>query len=366
MMMLPLPKHQTALKIMLLAIFATFFSAAVKAQGCVAVRHMSSCTGGGTGATLFAKQWQVSVSYRQFRSFRHFSGTTENKERLELGTEVINKSKTADISATYALTNRLSVSAIVPLSYTDRSSLYEHDRVNRYHSQSKGLGDIRLMTNYYLLDPLTNPTQNISVGLGVKLPTGNYNTKDDFHIKKGEQVVLETRPVDQSMQLGDGGVAPILEVQMFKSLSTAFSVYGAGFYLFNVRDTTATRTYRETLRSTLANEKYMSVPDQLMARVGVSFAGLPVHGLALSLGGRLEGIPVYDMIGKENGFRRPGYIVSAEPTLAYMRGKSSFTLSVPVALIRNRTQSVTDKAMNRHGDAAFADYLVFINYGIRI
>jgi hypothetical protein len=365
-MMIHLSSHQTAFKFILLTIFASFICTAIKAQGCVAVRHMSSCTGGSTGSILFAKQWQLSVSYRQFRSFRHFSGTTENKERLELGTEVINKSKTADISATYALTNQLSFGAIIPLSYTDRSSLYEHDRVNRYHSQSKGLGDIRLMANYYLFDPLTHPTENISVGLGVKLPTGNYNTKDQFHIKKGDQVVLETRPVDQSVQLGDGGVAPILEVQVFKSISTAFSIYGAGFYLFNVRDTTATRTYRETLRSTLANEKYMSVPDQLMARGGVSFSGLPLHGLALSLGGRIEGIPVQDMIGKENGFRRPGYIVSAEPTLAYMRGKSTFTFSVPVALIRNRTQSVTDKAMNRYGDAAFADYLVFVNYGIKI
>ena len=341
-------------------------AASAQAQGCVAIRNMSSCSGSGAAALLQPKSWQLSFSYRQFRSFRHFSGTTENKERLVTGNEVINKSKFLDIGLTYAINSRLSVNAALPVQHNDRSSWYEHDRLNRYHSQSQGIGDARLTASYWLLDPQAHPTQNISLGLGLKAPTGNNDARDEFHIKKGEELVLENRPVDQSIQLGDGGWGGTLEFQAFKGLSHRVSVYGAGFYLLNPRDTTQTRTYRETLRNTLANESYLSVPDQFMFRAGLSYNLMAIHGLSLAAGGRIEGIPVYDLIGKENGFRRPGHIVSAEPTVSYMRGRHNLALSAPIALIRNRTQSVTDKAMNRHGDAAFADYLVSVNYSVRL
>lgn len=135
--------------------------------------------------------------------------------------------------------------------------------------------------------------------------------------------------------------------------------------MLNPRDTTNTRTYRETLSPTLANESYLSVADQFLARAGINYAVLPTKGLYASLGGRIEGIPVRDLLGKSNGFRRPGYIVSLEPALTYANGKNIATVGLPVALVRNRTRSVTDRAMNRHGDAAFADYVLFISYAHR-
>ena len=343
-------------------------SIAARAQGCVAIRHMSSCAVGHSNSLLQPKHFQISASYRYFRSYRHFSGTKEHKERVELGTEVINLSNSLDLGLIYALTNRLSLTVVVPLSYTDRSSLYEHDRTNRYHSQSYGLGDIRLTANYWLLKPEVYPDQNVSIGLGVKLPTGNFNAQDDFFIKQTDgKVAPERRPVDQSMQLGDGGVGITLEVQAYKQLFKNTSVYLGGFYMLNPRDTNQTRTYRETLRSTLSNEKYMSVPDQFMARAGVAYALPAVHGLSATLGGRVEGIPVHDLIGGSHAFRRPGYVISVEPTLNYMKGKNSFTAGVPVAVVRNRTQSVTDReaVVPRHGDAAFADYVLYFTYAHR-
>jgi hypothetical protein len=361
-----LQKYKWVSSLVLLAAHLLLATSSAQAQGCVAIRNMSSCTGSGPASLLPAKSWSLSLSYRQFRSFRHFSGTTENKARLVTGNEVINKSKSLDIGLTYAFSNRLSVSAILPVLHNDRSSWYEHDGAHRYHSQSQGIGDARLTANYWLLDPQAHPTQNISLGLGFKAPTGNNKARDEFHIKQGEQVVLQTRPVDQSIQLGDGGWAPTLEFQAFKGLSHRVSVYAAGFYLLNPRDTTATRTYRETLRNVLANESYLSVPDQFMARLGVAYNLMAVPGLSLAAAGRIEGIPVYDLLGPENGFRRPGHVVSAEPTVSYMRGRHHLALAVPLALIRNRTQSVTDKARNRHGDAAFADYLVSANYSVRL
>ena len=91
----------------------------------------------------------------------------------------------------------------------------------------------------------------------------------------------------------------------------------------------------------------------------------------VALGARLEGIPVYDLIGGSGDFRRPGYIWSVEPAAAYQVKKMNFFVSVPFAVARNRTQSVTDKensvTQSKHvqGDAAFADYVVNLGFSIK-
>lgn len=78
-------------------------------------------------------------------------------------------------------------------------------------------------------------------------------------------------------------------------------------------------------------------------------------------------IPVRDLVGESDGFRRPGYVISVEPGISYMKGNVTGTLYFPIALIRNLTQSLTDIENSTpekevHGNAAFADYL--INVGI--
>jgi predicted porin len=114
----------------------------------------------------------------------------------------------------------------------------------------------------------------------------------------------------------------------------------------------------------LANEAIMSVPDQYMARAGVNYA---LSNWLFTAGARLEGIPIHDLIGGSGDFRRPGYIWSVEPGVTYKLKKTYLYATVPVAFIRNRTQSVTDKERSTpekkvQGDAAFADYTV--NIGI--
>ncbi len=97
-----------------------------------------------------------------------------------------------------------------------------------------------------------------------------------------------------------------------------------------------------------------------MIRAGMSYAVLPYKGLTATLEGRREGIPAKDIIGKEDGFRRPGYIVSAEPGLVYMPGKTTIGLTMPVARVRDRIRSVYDIKTGRYGDAAFADFATFL------
>jgi hypothetical protein len=113
----------------------------------------------------------------------------------------------------------------------------------------------------------------------------------------------------------------------------------------------------------------MSVPDQYMIRVGANFT---FNKLTLSAGFRNECLPASDLVGGSNGFRRPGYIISAEPGLTYNFKKFTAYAYVPVALVRNRTQSEPDKIRSRLtgtravGDAAFADYAVNIGFSFKL
>jgi hypothetical protein len=89
------------------------------------------------------------------------------------------------------------------------------------------------------------------------------------------------------------------------------------------------------------------------------------RGWSAGLGGRLEGIPVHDLFGSSDGFRRPGYILSVEPSVNWTRGSHSVSLSVPVAVERNRQASVPDLRNGTHGDAAFPDFIVLAGYSRR-
>src|SRR5690349_9811826 len=72
------------------------------AQGCVAVRNMSSCSLAGDSAAHQKNVWQISLNYRYFRSFRHYKGREEQLERLENGTEVINHDNSIILGVSYS------------------------------------------------------------------------------------------------------------------------------------------------------------------------------------------------------------------------------------------------------------------------
>lgn len=340
-------------------------------QGCVAIRNMS-CSGatmsGSNPSGLFDQgQWQVSLGYRHFKSFRHFRGKHEEANRVEEGTEVINLFHSADLGVTYGLSNRWTFSVTLPIVTNDRSSLYEHygnsaeanpDR-NRFHTYSAGIGDLRVAANYWLFDPTAHHTGNIAVGLGIKAPTGKADVEDDFHKldENGSDYTIR-QPVDQSIQLGDGGWGVNFEMQAFQALFHNTALYFNGFYMSNPRN--VNNTLRRANLDPSDPFNYFSVADQYAARLGLNY--FPTSNLSLSFGGRIEGIPAHDIIGKEEGFRRPGYVISIEPGISYIHNQFAFSLNVPVAVERDRIQNVQDIMTGRHGDAAFADYL--INAGI--
>lgn len=346
------------------------------AQGCVAVRstgniNMLHPDENDKGA------WQLSTTSRSLRSFRHFSGTTENKQRLVDGSEVINHQTSVDLALTRIVNSRWSFMMDVPILSNARSSLYEHGLVNgvyvkkeRHTTHSFGLGDMRFAAYRWLLDPKKNSRGNIQAGLGIKLPTGDDNFKDYWY-NVGPGGTKELRTVDQSIQLGDGGTGFTTELNAYYNFKRNFGMYGNFYYLINPREQNGVRTYRETLVASLANEAICSVPDQYMFRSGFNYSFNHIHGLTVAAGAKLECVPVHDLIGGSGDFRRPGYIWSIEPAVAYQVNKLNFFVSVPFAIARNRTQSVTDIEnsiiQNKHvqGDAAFADYVINLGFSVK-
>jgi hypothetical protein len=353
------------MKRILLLIGLVFSISQAYSQGCIAVRHMACASGRVNNgiSTMLNGQWQFTTGYRYLHSYKHFVGTEEQTHRVEEGTDVRNWSHSFDFGLSYAVNDRLNIALNMPYNDNSRSSLYEHygnsveanPERKRFFTYSRGIGDLRLTSTYWVLDPNTHVKGNFAVGLGVKAPTGDANAQGDFYkLDKNKKEYILTKAVDQSMQLGDSGWGASIEIQGYQSVFKNATIYYNGFYLFSPKS---------------VNEQTgLSVPDQFAGRIGMNYNILPKKGIALSVGGRVEGLPAIDAIGNSEGSRRPGYIVSIEPGVVWMNSRHTVAVSTPYAIVRNRIKSWSDRqdpAGLRHGDAAFADYFVSATYSCR-
>jgi hypothetical protein len=154
---------------------------------------------------------------------------------------------------------------------------------DRFDTQARGLGDISVGARRWIFDPARHPEQNVSLGLGVKIPTGKDGATDTFQTF-GAPVV---RTVDQSIQPGDGGWGIDLRAAAFKTLGSSFTLVSTLNYLINPEGTNGVPTYRPR-----ASEAVMSVPDQYLGRLGVQFPVWPGQRLSGTVAARIEGVPV--------------------------------------------------------------------------
>ena len=375
-------KHTMKKYIFSILIITIFYTQAI-GQGCVAIR-----TVGGLNTMEHAMhnmmmhdspmkkietpKWDLNISGRYFKSYKHFNGTDEVTQRVAEGTDVRNFSRTLDISLQRKINEQWSVGINLPLAYNERTSLYEHvSNVKgspRYSTFSQGIGDIRITAYKWLIAPKAGNKGNLIGGVGIKLPTGNYKATDVFH-----NTLTTTRvgPVDQSIQLGDGGWGISMELNGFRSINNTWSLYSNAYYLINPRGNNGVSTTRGGVASAAAikyTSNVMSVPDQYLLRAGTNWTK---NALTLSLGARYEAIPAKDLIGDNTGFRRPGNVLAIEPGAIYNFNKFNFYLYAPVAIRRERPQSypdilkTNDTGVFSRGDAAFADYSISIGMGYR-
>ncbi len=354
------------------ALFILLNHSNVFAQGCVAIRSTGGiCTmNEHPDSTHSNSYWLFNNNSRYYKSFRHFVGKQEQFQRLRLQNNVINKVYTQDMTLTRVLDSRWAIALDLPIADNSRSQVTSG---KRFSTHSFGIGDVTLSGYHWLFDPAKATKGNVQVGLGIKFATGDYNVQDYFltNAVTGEKTL---KYVDQSIQLGDGGTGIITEVNAYYNFTPKFGFYGNFYYLFNPQDVSVPKS-TATAPATSINAPYtadvFSVPDQFLVRVGASLA---VNKFDFSLGLRDDCLPVHDAIGGSDGYRRPGYVIAAEPGINYRIKNVSLYLYMPVAIIRDRTQSVADRRATAaaaattgavtHGDAAFADYVV--NVGITV
>jgi len=347
---------------LLLAFTAALIASSTKAhaQGCVPIKEMGDQTSAidGVSSGGVADKWSVSESYEHFRSYLDFVGSQNNTASRNAATnQVINVVDQFDTAISYSWDPRDTVSLDVPYFSATRSQLVKG--LGRFKTQAHDLGDLRVGVSRWLLDPASNPRGNISVGVGLSVPTGKSDVHDYFQTTTG----LVYKNVDQSIQPGLGGWGYIFEGNAYFKLAPKTSLYANGFYMVTPQDVNGTQLGASTTSETA----FDSVYDQYELRAGVTqqIVRLGNGILEGSLGGRWEGVPSDDLIGRSDGFRRPGYVLSVEPGLSYSMAHDSLSLSVPVAEYMNRTQSYPDTLTGGHGDAFFAKFLVLITYSHR-
>ncbi|HVJ08866.1 MAG TPA: hypothetical protein VM554_10805 [Acidisarcina sp.] len=356
-------KHPERLKIPLGATLAlTLFLAALPhilapqalAQGCVAAHTVQPVISGlapGSQHSGLSKLHglSVTVGFRTYSSFRHYVGTDYQLIREQKHNAVLNHVDLYDFAINYQVTPRWSLIADVPALTATRR---QQGNVNVY--RSGGIGDVTVGAQAWVFRPPTESQGNINFSASLKLPTGINDAKGTTILANGQK---QLRPFDESIQPGDGTWGFALGTEAYKKLYFDTIGYFTGSWLFNPQDTTGVKQFRSA-----PGEGVISAADQYLWRGGFSHAVPRIRGAALSIGGRMEGVPVRDAFGSSNGFRRPGYVISIEPGLIYSRGRNMWNVSGPWAMERNRKISVTDIANHSHGDAAFADYTVIASY----
>jgi hypothetical protein len=378
-------------KLLVIFLFAYGICQQSFSQGCVAVRQMGGVNAlcGSNSYNLSKGDFQVGLNYRYFHSWRHFVGTEEQPDRQtsggghdkngkERGNAVNIYSHAVDFNISYGLTNRLQLNLSIPWVHNERSQVLRTAAKDtfRYGVYAKCLGDVRLGINYWVIDPEKAPTGNLMIGAGLKLRTGDYNATDDAPQSDGttQNVIM-----DQAIQPGDGGVGLSLEFQGFTQLYKSLYGFANAYYLFNPRESNG--TFKSPPSAGLAGYNVYASPDQYFGRAGVMTSILKHKQLTLSLAGRIEGIPAYDVLGGQVAYRRPGYVVAVESGVSYRNGNHTLSLFVPYNFIKNRIQSAADiasqnlknstitdpaKLVHVQGDAAFADYSISLGYSYRI
>jgi hypothetical protein len=341
------------LKVSISSIVAVFvlLEQKVPGQGCIPAHYISLSLGAEGINYLDAGHWQADVSYRYLHSENVFVGSAEQPQLHEAGGR--NTIHSIDVTATYEISPRFSASATVPFLH-DEFSLINDDH-QRHGGSSGGLGDARLVANGWLLDPAQHSNGNVTLGLGVKFPTGDDRATADYYTSNGQVLI---RPVDVAAQPGDGGWGIFLDLQGFQKVVKNLYAYMSGFYLINPRDQNGTE--RPSPLSTAVN----SVPDQYLGRAGLSYNIWPKFGLSVALGGRIDGIPVNDLVGGNDGFRRAGYAIYLDPGVNWAFGKNTLSVNVPVAVERNLQASpYLDNGVTKiSAGGAFADFILVAAY----
>ncbi len=279
------------------------------AQGCVCQRQNASGYAG-DNVYLKAGDWLFSTIYENFTSDRHYQGTNFIPALTSRGPT--NVQNALSLSASYAVTDRLALTLDAPLLFTS----YTLNRVPpggttpvKEGTHSSGLGDMSLRASYWLRSTY-QAKWNVALSFGLQAPTGAADVRDTIY---GSVV-----PEDVSVQPGAKAWAVPVGAQGFWELRRV-AVFGSGSYLFNPRGTTGVPTFFGSL-SNPHNKQVDSSTDLYLAQWGLVGKPWRKKWPLPSLSYRVSGVPINDVFGPSNGFRRPADVQFIEPGLSFQAG----------------------------------------------
>ncbi len=315
------------------------------------VRFLSPSLGGYSGFVP-AGHWEVGAAFRRLSADQWFVGSQVRESAAPFGQPLLLNVYSLDATITYGVTDRVSVTLTVPFSLGTHSRFYADGQ--RHTVEAAGLGDVSGIANIWLRRPATESSGNVALGLGLKTASGNNGVVDNFFLADGS---VTKNPVDQSIQLGDGGIGAVFQLQGYRKLVAGASGYIYGWYLMTPREKTG-------VGSPLAGVP-LSVPDVYSFRAGVSRGVGRRRGFLASLGSRIDGIPIRDFVGGSSGFRRPGYSLYVDPGVVVRAGRSTWSINVPVRVHQDFQRSLADVERGSVGGGDLARYLLLIGYTVR-
>lgn len=355
---------------MLLLVAFLLSAAPLHAQGCIVARSPEQMLPGisegelptGQGGYISPHHFVVTMGERHQFSYQHYVGDVYQEYRAQAQTQVENRINLLDFDLMWQWTPRVSLEFDTPVLYASRKT-----QNSPVEYQASGIGDVILGANVWLLNPAKRHIGNVSVGLGVMMPSGNdavQNTVNTNTTGTGSPTLV-TAPVDYSIQPGNGGWGLVMQWQTFQVVGRRFIMYSDGDYIASQGGTNGVRR-GATINPSQPLNNYVARSDQYLLEAGTAYPMQFIHGLAITSGPRFEGVPADNLFPTSNdGFRRSGFAVSVGPGFEYSRGRGVLTGGIYRAVHRDRTVSYPDSVYGAHGDAAFAKYVWLASYTYR-
>ena len=342
---------------------------AAKSQGCVAIRNLA---GFGQFAQLGYGQtndkWMLDINNRYFEAWSLFEGKTnhQHEDSINLYEYYIN------FQLSRILSNGWSIALDLPIASNTAVSRIEHAGGGRHSTHAFGIGDIRFAVYKWLLNTNASKKGNIQVGLGIKLPTGNYHTEDYYYNNPADPSAKQSAPVNVAIQLGDGGTGITTELNAYYIFNQTVGIFGNFFYLISPKNQNGVASWppgalppQATALFHATTNDVNSVPDNYTARAGANFTFDRLVGTAAL---RYEGAPAHDLFGQNDGLRRVGHIFSIEPGVQYKFKKSFLYSFVTIPVNRATIKTVPDKRQEAITGAPtitpghFANWILFVGY----
>lgn len=304
---------------------------------------------------LAAGGWQAQVAYQYGYATEFFIGDQHNDQAAPFpGNPPTRKVNLINLDLMYGITNRLSLDLTVPfVSGSGVVQMGTIDSHRAYAFSAGGLGDVSLQAEYWVTDPTLPSNFSGSVGLGFRAPTGPDSVLGTVFVPGTGDAV---RPIDEAFELGSGGWGMLLFAQGTAKIHGPLFGYMSGYYLASLREHT----------EVLNGGALRGVPDTYSGRLGAAYLLQVLDGIVVSVGGRINGVTVSDLIGGEDLYwRRPGYEVFVEPGLTWTVGSNSASFSYAIRAYANKLDSALDVSLGRHVGADFVPYLLQLSYARR-